>query len=749
MLIRKTLLLGLTISLLGACGSEVDSTPKGKNNEQENQQEFNNTLISFQGSIVNNQGEKLAGVQLSLNSEETLTTTSDSSGNFIFSAVPRKNALLQVSTSGYRTENIAVHLLQPTSITSKELGAIILTPEDDKQVRFLFGGDVAFGRRYIDSQELTPRGILPPDDPEALIQVSNPEPGTKDALQWIKPHYQEADFSVLNLETPVTDNPVTPHLTKPYAFFTLTRSLPALTWLGVDYVSLGNNHLYDYLEQGTIDTLDSLNLQKIPYSGAGLTSTEAFLSKRQTLKGKNYSLFSATSIDGHEHEINYVASEIKGGAADLTDTEAVKEALQKEKADGQITIAQLHTGNEYTYQPNNYVNNRFKLALDNGASFAVGHHPHVAQGIALYKGKIAIHSLGNLAFDQDRQETFLGLMARVDMEADEAKRVRLLPVYIEDYRPRLIAGNLANIFLRRIGEFSHEYGATVYPYQGQGWLSLSDDDTVEQTQTVTTTVTIDSSGSSIVDLRELIDSDMSLSTIKASSPLTMSLGRDIMYYGDFEDFDTDENQLEANRWDHSSESLFVCLDKYRGTSAMCSSRMANNVNDSVLAYRNRIRVMGDSLDKPNKNLSLFGYLKGENAGKVTIISRYYASEGDIIFGEEVAFEKPEGSYDWQSFSSDLTLPDEVPLTPEQIAAEEILGTYNARAVRIFIRHATPELNEGSATFDNLALISWEEAVEQETTIATPHSKDFLKITGTPGEVTLTLTFTKYLPTVSQ
>jgi len=738
--------LSLLLISLTACNENDKSYPVLQEQEDSPLEEYNKKPIGLQGSIVDAQGEFVSGASIVLVDSTYPSVDSSNTGSFEFSGLKRKNELLQISADGFRTEYITVNLMSPKATLVLDIGKVILSAKDHQQVRFLFGGDVALGRRFIDTQELTPRGILPPDDPKALIKVSDPESGTRDILQWIHPHYQEADFGIINLETPVTNNPITPHLNKPFAFFTLVESLSALTWLGINYVSLGNSHVYDYLEQGTLDTLDNLDLKEISYSGAGLNTSQAFRPNRQILNNEKYSLFSATSIDGLEHEINYIATSVKGGAADLGDTAKVKEAIKTEKEAGYNPIAQLHTGYEYTYTPNNFAKKRFELVIDNGAVLAVGHHPHIAQGVDIYKDKVILHSLGNLAFDQDRHETFLGMMARVDMIKDKTKQVRLLPVYIENYSPKLITGDLANIFLRRIAQSSHDYNGLVYPYQGQGWLSLNEEDVSITEYKKSLTISIPESGSTIVDLRELAASDISLAHVNSNTSAKVSLGQDIMYYGDFEDVDTDADYLEASRWEHeSSKANYICVeDSYQGVAALCSTRAATDLQDAVVAYKNRIRVLGDALDIPNKNLSLFGYIKGNNAGQVNIISRYYASEGELTFGEETSLTQEAGSYAWQSFSSDLNMPADI-----EILEGQTPSALNARAVKIFIRQSAPEVGYGKAVLDGIALISWQQGDEFNKNIITPHAKDFLRVEAAPGSLTLSLTFNRYTPSLAE
>ena len=162
-----------------------------------------------------------------------------------------------------------------------------------------------------------------------------------------------------------------------------------------------------------------------------------------------------TSVSGGDHKIDYVASDTKGGAADLTDSDAVTEAIVCEVDAGRIPIVQLHTGKEYTHAPTSYAQDRFSLTHEAGARLIVGHHPHVAQGVGLMDGGVlVVHSLGNFAFDQARLETMLGLAARVDLAGGEVVRARLIPLYVEDFRPRPVGGELADRFLRRLGEVS-------------------------------------------------------------------------------------------------------------------------------------------------------------------------------------------------------------------------------------------------------------------------------------------------------
>lgn len=449
-----------------------------------------------------------------------------------------------------------------------------------------------------------------------------------------------------------------------------------------------------------------------------------------------------TSVSGSQHTQTYVADAIKGGAADLREDADVVAAIQNEQVAGYIPIVQYHTGQEYTYEPTDFVLDKIQLAVDNNVPLLIAHHPHIAQGVGLINNTVAILGLGNLAFDQARLETMFGLVARVDMNGGLVEQVRLLPVYLENFAPQLISGRLGSNFLRRIGEFSHAYGALVYPYNGQGWVDLGAD-AVRLERTVNIDVSIPASGSTVIDLRAWAQDDESLLELNTASVLTIQMGRDLFGHGDFEDWDNDAQQLDAARWDVSSSSRYLCLSHaYRGTAGLCSVRSSSNSSASVTPNRNRIRVMGDALDMPIKDLTLFGYFKGDNAGPITLRTRYFASVGDLVFGEEDAVTHPGGSFDWQPFIGDLNMPAEVPVAPGQVA-----GEFNARALRIFIMHSPPASGDALAAFDELAVIGWEDEITPAVQVQIPHAKDFLRVSGTPGTHQLTLTFGRHVPGV--
>ncbi len=62
-----------------------------------------------------------------------------------------------------------------------------------------------------------------------------------------------------------------------------------------------------------------------------------------------------------------------------------------------------------------------------------------------------------------------------------------------------------------------------------------------------------------------------LKAYSSTHNLKVRLGRDALYFGDFEDWDLDEEVLEAARWDTTKSSSSVCSYAYWGNGAVCST----------------------------------------------------------------------------------------------------------------------------------------------------------------------------------
>ncbi len=737
--------------------------------------------ISLESVLVDEAGQRVEGATIRAYYPDAATVTlgqatSNSLGYFVIDGLARENALLEITASGYRMLTVPVHLVRPSADEYATLEPIVLDPENPAEVRFVFAGDTSYGRRFFDPglDSRVKLTSIPAPVADAYIDTSNPLPGTIALHQFVKHMMAPADFTALNFESPVTADPSTPHPDKTFAFFSLPGSLPALTDLGVDYVSLGNNHVYDYLEAGLADTFTAFDALPLGHSGAGANEADAFASFQTTIAGTDYQLFSMSSVSGSQFApgLTYFAddSNNKGGSADLRDDASVTAAIGGAAVSGDVVIASLHTGREYLFSPSDFARERMNLAVAAGADLVIGHHPHTVQGFSFQSGALVVESLGNFLFDQSRLETLLGLVAQIDLQGATASRVRALPIYLEDFRPRRLIGAQGDRLLRRIAEESPN--AVVVPFQHQAWVQQDTTALSRQTQAVTIDVTLDGAGNGVLDLRELMADDGSpiatasaLATLQSSTALNARLGRDLMDgHGDFEDWDVDDDRGDldsyAPRWSIPSSSGVCGDDPNRGAFALCSMRSSSNISDSTPSFRNRTRIRGaNEFGQANKDLTLLGYVRADNAGAVVINSRYFASssrdDGSVAeFGEETAFSSVGGTFDWQLFHADLNLP---PDPTDPVIDEDNFTTEAPRSMRLFIRHSPPNNGDGVVAFDDVVIINWESAralaadvPQQYIDPLQPrlHPLEFLKLTDGPANqsVTMTMTFDRLVPT---
>lgn len=324
------------------------------------------------------------------------------------------------------------------------------------------------------------------------------------------------------------------------------------------------------------------------------------------------------------------------------------------------------------------------------------------------------------------------------------------PIYIEDYRPRPVVEDIANLYMRRIS--MHSRNVLVFGYNGEAVIDLHETSQKLEEGMYDESVTIPAGKTfAVLDLRGKLPDGASISSIEVSGqPSTMVyVGHDIMDgHGNFEDNDVNDDIMEASRWDVSSGSTQVCMEKtFRGVGALCLYRREYNAEDAVVAFRNRIRVEGDEQNLPNKFVTLLGYSQGEEAGDHSIVSRYYSSFGDLAFGEESFALAAGGTYDWKMFTHDLNMPPDGPGTDTVATA--------ARGLRYFIRHSPPPANstsdgEGLIRVDDIASVNWNIETASSTgtmSLSTPNNKDFIRIEGTPGTTyQVFVTYQRHTPT---
>ena len=201
---------------------------------------------------------------------------------------------------------------------------------------------------------------------------------------------RDADLSVTNLECPLTLSKskiekLGPNLKARPEVASFLKSA------GFDVVTLANNHIYDYGQQGVVDTLDMLKKHNIYYVGAGLNLEEANKTFYIEINGIKLAI-----VNFAENE--YSCADDKHGGANpmniIDNTYQIKDACTK--VDHVLLI--IHGGHELYPYPSPGMMKRYRYYAGLGVSAVITHHPHCIGGYEKYKGVPIFYSLGNFLF---------------------------------------------------------------------------------------------------------------------------------------------------------------------------------------------------------------------------------------------------------------------------------------------------------------------------------------------------------------
>lgn len=266
--------------------------------------------------------------------------------------------------------------------------------------------------------------------------LMNRESGTEyifgDTLNILK----NQDFMLGNLEGSITYS--TNKTSKSYNFRFNPNVLPYLKQAGFDYLSITNNHIYDYGEKGFKDTLKYLKKSEIPTSGAGLTKKEALEYYETTL---NNNTVRVLSLGAYPQEKNGWNGRTMAQVSDtrpgiLFDGESALNAVREMSGESSIDILMIHGGVEWSSVPKEKQIELYRSYIDAGADIIFGSHPHVLQGMEEWQGKLISYSLGNFIFPGMSSMKFAeeSMILSLGIIDNKIKYIKQIPVNINNRR---------------------------------------------------------------------------------------------------------------------------------------------------------------------------------------------------------------------------------------------------------------------------------------------------------------------------
>ncbi|MGN0342771.1 MAG: CapA family protein [Roseburia sp.] len=270
--------------------------------------------------------------------------------------------------------------------------------ETDGETELLFVGDVLICEET--SEKYSAKGISGVLD-DSLAELLN-----------------NADITMANEEFPFSTKGE-PMEDKQYTFEGDPKQVTALLDMGVDVVSLANNHTLDFGDEAMLETFSVLDEAGISYVGAGEDldrACELILLERN---GKTFGFLAASRvIPVTDWNILFHTP----GMLCTYDDTLLLEQIEAADALCDVLTVYVHWGVEYQEYPEDYQRTLAQHYVDAGADLIIGSHPHCLQGIEYVDGVPVFYSLGNFVFGKYMAKT-MAVQVKVDEENQLSCRI--------------------------------------------------------------------------------------------------------------------------------------------------------------------------------------------------------------------------------------------------------------------------------------------------------------------------------------
>ena len=239
-----------------------------------------------------------------------------------------------------------------------------------------------------------------------------------------------------NLEGAATDGGAHYPPVNSYDFAFVPDYLSRLHEYGFNFFNLANNHALDQGNKGMDETRKNLDSIGYDYSGCSDGIVSDCSTKVVAIAGKNIGLAGYSMVYSKLDNDKLLA--------------AVEQLAEK----SDFTVVQIHWGVEYEHMANPLQVQIAHSLIDAGADVVIGHHPHVVEGLEIYRGKPIFYSLGNFIFDQyfspDTQEELAVTIERTGT----GTRYELLPLKSHLSVPELMNAEEKEVFINKYIEWS-------------------------------------------------------------------------------------------------------------------------------------------------------------------------------------------------------------------------------------------------------------------------------------------------------
>ena len=305
---------------------------------------------------------------------------------------------------------------------------------DPAAVTITFAGDILFDESYAVMGTMMKNGgnIANAISPELIAEMKS------------------ADIMMLNNEFPYSDRG-TATVGKQFTFRARPSSVSYLDDLGVDIVTLANNHAYDYGEEAFLDTMTTLENEGIVYVGAGRNLKEARRPVYYIINNMKIAFVAATQIEKSDYPDTKGATDSSPGVFRCWNGDNLLETIREAKQNSDFVIAYLHWGTENETAIDWAQEKQAPEVVEAGADLVIGAHSHCLQPVDVIQGVPVVYNLGNFWFNSKNVDTG---MISVTLTENGLQDIRFVPCLQSGCQTTLLQGEAKQEAIRYMQSIS-------------------------------------------------------------------------------------------------------------------------------------------------------------------------------------------------------------------------------------------------------------------------------------------------------
>lgn len=280
-------------------------------------------------------------------------------------------------------------------------------------------------------------------------------------------HLKSSDIAIGNLEAPFTLDGEP--FEKKYNFKVPPSYAKGLLVGGISTVTLANNHMLDYGDTGLFSTLETLTEVGINFSGAGRNIGDAHKPVIVKVREKRIAFFGYSMT----FPIEFYAKKDSAGTAYPTEG-LLQKNLKMYRDSVDFIVTSFHWSAEKRDTPKDYQIYFAHLAIDSGADLVLGHHPHILQGLEVYKNRLIAYSLGNFAFGSYSQYATDSIILKVYLRDNGLYSAFCIPINVNnievEFQPTLAVGKQKNGIISNLQDLSFALNDSVNIISDEGQI---------------------------------------------------------------------------------------------------------------------------------------------------------------------------------------------------------------------------------------------------------------------------------------